>query len=84
MKTTFVEIDEWIISDNKAITPVQSYYINTDHIISISWYGEENSQIYLSNNYNFLTKGNPESVWERIDEEVDRQIKFLYQRRDDD
>lgn len=83
MKTTFVEIFEWIIRDDEAITTKQHYYINTNHIISISWYGESNSQIYLSNNYSFLTKGSPESVWREIDEEIDRQIKYLYQTKDD-
>jgi hypothetical protein len=84
MKTTFVEIYGWIIIDDKAIKPIQCYYINTDHIISICWYDDDNSKIYLSNDYNFVTKGSPESVWAEIDAEVIRQIEYLHQTKNDE
>jgi hypothetical protein len=74
MKPYFVTISEWMIKDNEPIKPYREYQINSDHIVFISSYDEKNSQICLSNNVRFLTKGTPEDVYVSIVSEIDEQI----------
>jgi hypothetical protein len=76
MKTIFVEITEWLIRDNEAIKPYQKYHINSNHIVFISSYDEKNSQICLSNNKRFLTKGTPDEVYTSIATEIDQQMQY--------